>query len=176
VIAGWEEPDSGELVWHLPDDDAGLARWRDVAVVPQKLGLIEELTVRKNVAYPARLAGRDEELEGRVDDLLEEFGLTEMADRLPSETSVGQQQRTALARALVLAPRLLLADEPTGHQDAGWTNGVFDALRRAALDGTCCLVATHNEEVAAYLDEIFAMKDGRLDEIVTPTAGAAPRS
>ena len=175
VIAGWEQPDGGRLVWHLGTGSAASTAWADVAVVPQKLGLIEELTVRKNIEYPARLSGRLDELSGRVDDLLEEFGLIEMADRVPSETSVGQQQRTALARALVLAPRLLLADEPTGHQDAVWANGVFDALRRAAMDGTCCLVATHNEEIAEYLDEVHSMKDGRLVETATPATGAAPR-
>lgn len=164
VVAGWEQPDGGRLVWNLPDASGSARAWADVSVVPQKLGLIEELTVRKNVAYPALLAGRADELDGRVDDLLEELGLTEMADRLPSETSVGQQQRAALARALVLSPRLLLADEPSGHQDAGWASGVFDALRRAALDGTCCVVATHNEDVAEFLDEIFWMRDGRLTE------------
>ena len=176
VIAGWEQPDAGRLVWNLPNGNGSALAWADVAVVPQKLGLIEELTVRKNVDYPARLSGRLEELSGRVDDLLEEFGLTEMADRVPAETSVGQQQRTALARALVLSPRMLLADEPSGHQDAGWANGVFDALRRASLDGTCCLVATHNEDVAEYLDEIYSMEDGRLVDTLAPTAGAAPRS
>lgn len=176
VIAGWEQPDGGNLVWNLPNGNGAALAWADVAVVPQKLGLIEELTVRKNIEYPARLAGRLDELSGRVDDLLEEFGLVELADRLPSETSVGQQQRTALARALVLAPRLLLADEPSGHQDAGWANGVFDALRRATLDGTCCLVATHNEEVAVYLDEIFSMQDGRLVETVGRPAETVPRN
>ena len=176
VIAGWEQPDDGRLIWNLPNGNGAALAWADVAVVPQKLGLIEELTVRKNIEYPARLSGRLEELSGRVDDLLEEFGLIEMADRVPSETSVGQQQRTALARALVLSPRLLLADEPSGHQDAGWANGVFDALRRAALDGTCCLVATHNEDVAGFLDEIYSMQDGRLVETLTPAADAAPRA
>ena len=175
VIAGWEQPDGGRLVWNLSNGNGSALAWADVAVVPQKLGLIEELTVRKNIEYPARLSGRLEELSGRIDDLLEEFGLTEMADRVPSETSVGQQQRTALARALVLSPRLLLADEPSGHQDAGWANGVFDALRRAAMDGTCCLVATHNEDVAEFLDEIYSMKDGRLVDTLTPAADAAPR-
>ena len=86
---------------------------------------MEELTVA-SVEYPARLAKRLPELAGRVDELLGALGLADLADRLPVETSIGEQQRTALARALVLSPRLLLADEPTGHQDAGWS-GVFSS-------------------------------------------------
>ena len=105
---------------------------------------MEELTVRENVEYPARLAKRLPELAGRVDELLGALGLVDLADRLPVETSIGEQQRTALARALVLSPRLLLADEPTGHQDAGWSERVLVALRDAAAGGTSCLVATHN--------------------------------
>jgi len=75
---------------------------------------------------------------------------------------VGQQQRTALARALALSPRLLVADEPTGHQDAGWAAAVFESLRHVAAGGTCCLVATHNEEAAPYLDVMYRMTNGRL--------------
>ena len=105
------------------------------------------------------MAGRiDEE---RVDDLLDRLGLTELQDRQPRETSVGEQQRTALARALVLSPRVVLADEPTGHQDTTWARAVLQALRRAAAEGTCCLVATHDEEEARDFDRVLAMADGR---------------
>jgi putative ABC transport system ATP-binding protein len=77
---------------------------------------------------------------------------------------VREQQRAALARALVLAPQLLVADEPSGHQDAGWSNRVFEALRRATEDGTACIAATHDEGVARYLDRVLGMSDGRLKE------------
>jgi putative ABC transport system ATP-binding protein len=104
----------------------------------------------------------------RVDELLAELGLEELQERVPLETSVGQQQRTALARALLLRPKLLLADEPSGHQDALWARGVFRVLRAAAEEGTCCLVATHNEEIASYFDAIFHMADGHLVDEVRP--------
>ena len=163
VVAGWEHPDGGTLEWTGRDGN-GLLAWKDVAVLPQKLGLIDELTVRKNIEYPARLAGRLEEKKDVVDDLLEELGLDQLQDRLPKETSVGEQQRAALARALVLSPRMLLADEPSGHQDKGWGDAVWRAIRKAAGRGTCCLVATHNQEVAPFLDRTLAMADGRLSE------------
>ncbi len=161
ILAGWESPDAGELTW--ADDIGGaLPAWRDIAVVPQKLGLIEELSVRENIAYPARLAGRLDETADFVEDLLEDLGLDQLADRVPRETSVGEQQRTALARALVLSPTVLLADEPSGHQDRAWTEGVFKAIERAAALGTCCIVATHNEEVMPHLSRVLKMSDGRV--------------
>ena len=161
ILAGWEQPDEGSVEW-VGDIGGPLPRWGDIAVLPQKLGLIEELTVRENIEYPARLAGTLEENTEFVDDLLVDLGLDGLQSRLPRETSVGEQQRTGLARALVLSPRVLLADEPSGHQDRGWGEGVFKAIERAAARGTCCIVATHNEEVVPHLSRVLTMKDGRI--------------
>lgn len=161
ILAGWEEPDSGGVTW-AGDIGGALPRWEDIAVVPQKLGLIEELTVRENIQYPARLRGLIDETVDVLDDLLKDLGLDQLQDRLPRETSVGEQQRTALARALLLSPKVLLADEPSGHQDRGWTEGVFKAIESAAARGTCCIVATHNEEIVPHLSRVLTMKDGRI--------------
>ena len=105
--------------------------------------------MRENVEYPARLLGALERCSPTVERLLDELGLAELADRPPTETSIGQQQRTALARALVLRPPVLLADEPTSHQDAGWRDAVWRLLLEAANEGTACLVATHEEEASS---------------------------
>jgi putative ABC transport system ATP-binding protein len=174
VLAGWERADAGSVAW-LGDPGARLADrpWHEIAVLPQKFGLIEELTVRENVEYPARLLGSLESARERVDQLLGALGLEGLERRAPSETSVGQQQRTALARALVLRPRLLLADEPSGHQDAMWARGVFGCLREAAAEGTACLVATHNEEVFGYFDEVVRMANGRVEQGLEATLGGA---
>ena len=126
--------------------------------MPQKLGLFDELTVRENLEYPARLSGRLGELRGRVDELMEDLGIAHLAARYPKETSLGEQQRTAIARALVLSPKLVLADEPTGHQDAVSERRVLEALGRAAADGASCLIATHNVALAPRLDR---GRDGR---------------
>ena len=165
VLAGWERPDEGDLTWldGRPFDGAR-ASWHDVSVVPQKFGLLEELTLRENVEYPARLAGALAGLGPRVDALMADLGLEELGDRLPAETSVGQQQRTGLARALLLAPKLLLADEPSGHQDHGSTERVFAALRQVANEGTSCLVATHNRDVLPYLDGVLVIENGRIED------------
>jgi putative ABC transport system ATP-binding protein len=174
VLAGWEAPDAGTVAWEgEPGRRLADLPWSDVALLPQKFGLMEELTVRETIEYPARLAGRLDELRGRVDHLLDALGMSELAGRRPHETSVGQQQRAALARALVLRPRLLLADEPSGHQDAGWAHELFRVLQGAAGEGTCCLVATHNEEIRPYLDVVHTMANGKLDTAPAETTGPA---
>jgi putative ABC transport system ATP-binding protein len=165
VVAGWEEPEQGSLAWNEDVVRPGrLPAWSHLAVVPQRLGLIDELSVRRNVQYPARLAGRLEELSRRVEELLERLGLRELADRPPAETSLGQQQRTALARALVLRPVLFLADEPTGHQDAGWTRDIFSLLHEESAAGMTGLIATHNEDIMVSVDRVVRLADGRVVE------------
>ncbi len=164
VIAGWEHADAGTI--ERPEGRAGVGSgipgWDELAVVPQKLGLFDELTVRENLEYPARLRGRLEELRGRVDELMEDLGIAHLAARYPKETSLGEQQRTTVARALVLAPTLVLADEPTGHQDAVSERRVLEAFGRAAAEGGACLIATHNVSLAPRLDRVLQMADGRL--------------
>ena len=164
LVAGWEHPDGGAIEWVDGRPLGRVLPWREVSVLPQKFGLIDELTVRQNIEYPARLAGTLEESGEIVEELLESLGLEALQARYPKETSIGEQQRTALARALVLSPSLLLADEPSGHQDSTFHERVFATLRRAAGRGTCCMVATHNEEAAPHLDRVVHISDGRLQE------------
>jgi putative ABC transport system ATP-binding protein len=91
--------------------------------------------------------------------------LDEFAERTPPETSIGQQQRTALARALLLRPPLLVADEPTSHQDAGWRDAVWQELMDAARDGTTCLIATHEEYAAAHATRVFQIAGGTITDV-----------
>jgi putative ABC transport system ATP-binding protein len=163
VLCGWEHPDRGEILWSGRRVITRSLMWKDLAIVPQDLGLLEELSVRENVELPLRLGGRlNDAGRDRATAMLEGFGLEAYEDRAPSEISLGEQQRTALARALILAPKLLLADEPTGHQDAGWALGVFRALRLASSEGTACLVATHSMEGLRLVDRIAGIRDGQI--------------
>ena len=168
ILAGWEKADRGHLVWpHAPRiKNPRQLRWSDLAILPQTTGLIEELSVKENIALPGRLRKRN--TAARIDELLEALGLAAFADRVPAEVSIGEQQRTGLARALVLRPKLVLADEPTGHQDADWATGVFATIRRAAKEGTSCLIATHNQELLGYADRIVGIRDGRLERVRHP--------
>jgi putative ABC transport system ATP-binding protein len=162
VMGGWEVPDDGRIRWNGSHGSGG-PRWAELAVLPQHLGLVDELTIRRNVEYPPRLDGSLAHRREEIDELLEILGLSPLQDRYPKEVSVGEQQRTALARTLVLTPRILLADEPTSHQDHAWARAAFRAIRRAAERGSCVVVATHDESFAPYLDRILLMKDGRVD-------------
>ena len=160
VIAGWEHADAGTI--ERSGSESAVPGWDELAVVPQKLGLFDELSVRENLEYPARLHGRLDELRGRVDELMEDLGIAHLAARYPKETSLGEQQRTAVARALVLTPTLVLADEPTGHQDAASERRVLEAFGRSAAEGGSCLIATHNVSLSPRLDRGLEMADGRL--------------
>jgi len=166
IAAGWESPDSGQVRTLGADAHATPPGWRDVAVVPQRLGLLRELTIRENVEHPFRLASREiaNEDRARVRDLLEELGIEELAERRPVHCSLGEQQRAAIARALVVDPRLLVADEPTAHLDAISTASVFDAIGRRVRDGMTFLVATHDPDVLRHVDRIVPMRDGRIVE------------
>ena len=150
----WLKPDEGTV--RTP----GL-RWHETAHLAQRFGLLPELSVAENVGLPLRLRGSDD--HARVTNVLVRLGLAELGARLPTETSVGQQQRTALARALVDNPAALLADEPTSHQDAASAALVWGALDAACADGTACLVATHDESAAVHADRVWRIEDGRID-------------
>jgi putative ABC transport system ATP-binding protein len=159
VLAGLTRPDAGVLRYELSSPDPAHLPWSQLAFLPQRFGLLPELSVRENVELPARLAG----VSADADGLLERLGLVELAERPPQETSIGQQQRTALARALVLGPAVLLADEPTSHQDAGWRDAVWRLLVDAAEFGTACLVATHEEEIARYANQVWHVDSGVVE-------------
>jgi putative ABC transport system ATP-binding protein len=153
---------AGELVALVGTAGRVAPPWDEVAVVPQDLGLVDELSVAENVELPLWLAGRLTDGRAEAAALLERLGLARHGDRLPTEVSLGERQRVALARAMVVRPRLLLADEPTGHQDADWATATLDALRALATRGSCCLVATHSQELLAGADRVLAISDGRL--------------
>lgn len=157
LLCGWEMPDEGRIVWADGAPTQGRS-WKDLALLPQRLGLFDELTVRENVCLPLRLAPPLD--DGRVDSVLTTLGLEALAPRLPHETSLGEQQRAGLARALLPVPRMILADEPTSHQDERSADLVLDALRTAADLGSACLLATHNDEVSAAADEVVHILDG----------------
>ena len=161
VLCGWEEPDSGVMRFAGEETAPSALMWNRIAIVPQDLALFEELTIGDNVRLPIRFGG-DGPSDAEVDALMEELGILHLAPRLPLEASLGEQQRASLARAMVLRPSLLLADEPTGHQDEGWTKAVMAGIRTIAERGTACLVTTHDPDAMAFLDRQFDMRDGEL--------------
>jgi putative ABC transport system ATP-binding protein len=166
VLCGWEDPDAGALTWQDPLAGRPAARfgWSELALVPQALGLLADLTLAENILMPARLTRQLPAYQDRARSLMDLFGVTHLAARYPRQASLGEQQRCAVARAVLLRPALLLADEPTAHQDAGWTGTIFTAFRELAAGGSACLIATHDPETWEYADRILVMKDGTLHE------------
>ncbi|HEX6499917.1 MAG TPA: ATP-binding cassette domain-containing protein [Micromonosporaceae bacterium] len=173
VIAGIETPDTGRVApgEDLPPDVPPAALgWRHLAFVPQALALLDELTVAENIDLPARL---HDQVDGwPLDDLMEELEIAHLAHRYPSRTSGGEQQRTAVGRALRLRPRLLIGDEPTGHQDRARVDLVLDILRRHAYAGHAVLISSHDEAVIAAADRVVTLADGRVVSDVRQHAGA----
>jgi ABC-type lipoprotein export system ATPase subunit len=153
---------AGERVDGRPERELTRLRRRRVGFVFQFFHLVPELTGEENVLLPARLPGARPAALGRGRALIGRLGLDEPARRLPHELSGGEQQRLAVARALVHDPPLVLADEPTGNLDAEAGAAVLDLLRAAATDGRAVVLATHDEAATAAADRVLRLRDGRL--------------
>ncbi|MDO8901607.1 MAG: ABC transporter ATP-binding protein [Phenylobacterium sp.] len=140
-------------------------RLGSIGFVYQFHHLLAEFSALDNVALPMMIAGQDHEAaRERAAMLLGQLGLAERVDHQPAQMSGGEQQRVALARALANAPRLLLADEPTGNLDPTTSSEVFDSLYRLAREtGVAAVIATHNLELARHMDRVLALKDGHLE-------------
>ncbi|MBR5681453.1 MAG: ABC transporter ATP-binding protein [Clostridia bacterium] len=137
-------------------------RREKVSFVFQSFNLIPTMTARENIELPLGYRGvPKEERDERVEAVLREVGLSARAAHVPSELSGGEQQRIAIARALVVEPSLLIADEPTGNLDKSTTKAVMETLTEAGRGKTVFMI-THNEELTAYADEVYALRAGLL--------------
>ena len=157
---------AGRDLGSLPDRELAGLRLRAFGFVFQQFNLIPTLTALENVEAGLAPIGFDGlELRQRSLSLLEEVGLAERADHLPSQLSGGEQQRVAIARALAKDPRVILADEPTGNLDSKTGNDIVELLAGLARrHGTTVIVATHDAELAARAAPRIAMRDGRVVE------------
>jgi ABC-type lipoprotein export system ATPase subunit len=159
LAAGFESPERGSVaVAGRPA--ASLTDWSVVAVVPQQHGLLAGLSVADNVRLPALHAGA--EADGVLAELAVALDLAPFLEREVSETSLGEQQRTAIARALVLRPALAVLDEPTGHQDDDHVTLVVAAIRAASAAGTAVLIASHDARLWDVADRVLHLDEGHL--------------
>lgn len=161
VLCGWEVPEEGELA-HRGGGRAVDLPWGELALVPQTLGLLEDLTISENVLLPARLIKQRDEYLQRADELMARLRIDHLADRFPEQVSLGERQRASIARALLLRPRLVLADEPTAHQDHGFADVVMACLREHADAGGSCVLVSHHRHALDHADRVLAMTDGQL--------------
>jgi putative ABC transport system ATP-binding protein len=175
-LGGLDRPTSGEVlldgsvISSLSDEHATRLRRDKTGFVFQFFNLIPLLDVTENVALPFSIRGgdgSDRELASRVDDVLALVDLTPKAHAKPDQLSAGEQQRVAVARALVTRPALLFADEPTGNLDYTTGSGILETLWRSCVDrGQTIVLVTHDAKAAAYADRVLVMEDGRIvDEI-----------
>ena len=172
TISGLESPDCGQVLYDSTDlttlSDQELTRFRreNVGFIFQQYYLLPNMNVDKNVKMGADLAGNKDYKE-----IIEAVGLGTKLDKYPSELSGGEQQRTAVARALAKKPKVLFLDEPTGALDEETGRQVLDYICRLKQKlGFTILMVTHNQNIAEMADTVIKMNSGRISEIYTNTA------
>lgn len=183
LVAGLDLPTSGEIVLdgrstnNLSSYEWTKMRRETIGIVFQAFHLVHGLTAEENIALPLMLRGeKGREITKRVEEMLDRVGMSHRCRHRPAELSGGEQQRIAIARALVHGPRLLLADEPTGNIDSHQGAGIMSLIRELAISGEqTVLLVTHSLQAAQAADYVWTMRDGqlvsrteRMTELVAP--------
>lgn len=168
IMGGVDRPTSGTVklngadVYARSDNELAVFRRREVGLVYQFYNLVPVLNVVENMTLPVALDGRSVNQQ-RLADLLSTLGLRGREGHLPSQLSGGQQQRVAIGRALMNAPSVVLADEPTGNLDTKNSCEIMQLLRASnQQSGQTMIVITHDEKIALSADRIIAVEDGRI--------------
>ncbi len=169
ILGTLEQPDGGEVildgenVLKLSDKKLSAIRRRKIGFIYQDYSLFPEYTAYENIVMPIHLDGLKEN-ENVVKETMETLGILSCKDKFPSEMSGGEQQRTAIARALCVSPSVILADEPTGNLDAENANEVVMLMSKAArLYNQTIIMLTHDRQMADYADRILTIRDGVVD-------------
>ena len=168
LLGGVDKPTSGKVfmndqdVYVQNDEQLAIFRRRQVGLIYQFYNLIPILNVVENITLPLKLDGQKVN-EERVNELLELLGLAERKKHLPSQLSGGQQQRVSIGRALINAPALVLADEPTGNLDSKSSQEIIGLLKHSNKKyGQTLIVITHDENIALQADRIIRIADGQI--------------
>jgi len=171
LLGALDTPTSGEVfvdgisLAQLTRSELAAVRRNKIGFVFQLFNLIQSLTVAENVALPAIAAGERPASYGqKLADLLELVGLAGKEGRYPSQLSGGEQQRVAVARALIRDPAVVLADEPTGNLDTRTGEALLELFVRCHQNGQTIVLVTHDAKVASAADRVLFMRDGRLVE------------
>jgi ABC-type lipoprotein export system ATPase subunit len=168
LLGGLDRPEAGtievagERVTDAGERELSALRRRRIGFVFQFFHLLPELSGEANVLLAGRVRGAHPDAAARGRELVDRLGLRHVADALPGHLSGGEQQRFAIARALVNDPALLLADEPTGNLDVEAAAEVLRLLRSGAAEGRAVVLVTHEPAAAAIADRVLTLRDGRL--------------
>jgi putative ABC transport system ATP-binding protein len=175
VLSGLDAPDEGEVHWHgVPllglGHDAQIALRRvGMGIVFQSFGLLPTLSAVENVELPLRVSGTElDEARDRAEAWVTRLGLADRANNRTFELSAGQQQRVAVARALIAEPEVVLADEPIAEVDTENADLILDALWDVIGRGGAVLAATHNPEALRYATRVVLFRDGHVEDEGTP--------
>ena len=175
VLAGLDAPDQGEVRWKgqpmgsLSADERRVLRRQGIGVVFQSFGLLPTLSAVENVELPLRFGGTPlDESRERAAGWLERLGLADRLDNRTFELSAGQQQRVAVARALIAEPEVVLADEPIAEVDTENADLILEALWDVIRRGGAVLAATHNPEALRYANRVVLFHDGQVEAEGTP--------
>ena len=170
LIGGLDNPTSGEILINekdiskLNEKELSKLRRKDIGFVFQFYNLVQNLTVEENIMLPVIMDGKKEkDYQERLNKILKIIGLENKRNSLPSELSGGQQQRVSIARAIILSPSIILADEPIGNLDSKSGEEVMKLFKQInEEEGITILQVTHSEESAKYGNRIIRLKDGKI--------------
>jgi putative ABC transport system ATP-binding protein len=170
MVSTIDTPTSGSVMigkknpHQLKKRELALFRRRELGFVFQNFNLLDTLTVRENIILPLTLDGASvKEMDAKVTSVAQKLGISEVLDRRTYEISGGQSQRTAIARAVIHSPKLLLADEPTGNLDSKASRDVLETMQQInRVVGTTMMMVTHDALAASYCDRVIFIKDGQL--------------
>jgi len=167
ILGGLNHPTRGRMlldsldIYELSSEQRADLRSEYIGVIFQSFQLIPYLTVLENVKLPMAITGRKaKEQDKMARDVLARVGLTNKADRLPDQLSGGEQERVAIARAIVNKPPILLADEPTGNLDSTTADEIMNLLKELNAEGQTIIMVTHNPEACKHTARTIQVKDG----------------
>ncbi len=168
LIGGVDRPTSGSVyidgedIFKMSDDTLAVFRRRQVGIIYQFYNLLPVLTAKENITLPMDLDGQKVDYE-KVNNIIEQLGLSGREDHLPNQLSGGQQQRVAIGRALINDPAIILADELTGNLDKKASDEIIELLKEAnKVSGQTIIMITHDLEIAKQADRVLTMVDGKL--------------
>lgn len=172
-IMGLERPDAGSInlegmdLWKLNTLDRTNTRKREIGIMYQQQNWIKSLTVIENIAFSGQLVGLEkEEALLKAEKVLRTVGMVDRASYIPNELSAGEQQKIGVARALMIDPKILIADEPTGNLDVKSGQEMMDLLLKLKKEGKTIIMVTHNPEYLKIADRVVLMLDGRIRKIL----------
>jgi putative ABC transport system ATP-binding protein len=157
---------NGKSILDMTERSIGEFRRDNIGYIFQDFNLIDTLTIKENIKIPLVLANKSSsEIKERIESIAERLNILEMLNKFPGQCSGGQRQRAAAARALVLDPKMIVADEPTGNLDTKNSHELLKILKeRNEKDGIAIVMVTHDSMVASYSKKLIFIRDGKIDD------------